>query len=689
MVTNEFASRSLTCAASELVPSTFNPLLAMSPPVGYGGVQICPYPTGPLYSAGNYDVDAAESPWASFGYLCVFFGVFSLMAIRAISNIDHSKLAARLPPLIRNLDHQAASSKAKTPALVEIPVPETEVIQVAPSRKALSVYLSFTDLCYSVMVPPPSDSQASNDALVEKKILNDVYGVSGPGNMVALMGASGAGKTTLLDVLAGRKSGGVMTGNITINGKPKNPTYFHRFAGYVEQFDSHLPEATVRETVAFSAAMRLEPTVTEVERAERVEEVLSILNLQDIADERIGSVDMGGWSAELRKKVTIAVELVMNPGILFLDEPTTGLDASAALSVMLTVRRLANDISVICTIHQPSSTVLALFDSLLLLEPGGRVAYYGPMMELPVYFAEAGMGHCPSDQNIADFALKVLARRAGEERQNADLKRGSDLFLAHPRYQGLVADVARVNAPPANASSLAFDTIMTASIGTQFQSNMLRSLQSLFRNKGFLIARLSGAIQFAWILGTLDYQMTQDVRDAANRIAVLFFSLTTPVFSSGAGIPVVQSKRVMLARERASQMYYSSIFYLTEFLADIPLTIIQSFFYAVPVYLLAGFRLDDASSHFWIFYACIFCLYMNGFALANFTGYLLETSAGANLMMTSFLSLNLLFVGFIINVNSIPSGWIWAHWLNVFRYPLFAMVPNEMVLFIEKNITFE
>ena len=168
---------------------------------------------------------------------------------------------------------------------------------------------------------------------------------------IALMGASGAGKTALLDVLAGKKSGGIIEGDIRINNKPKDK-YFDRYVGYVEQFDSHIETATVREAVTFSATLRLPSDMTLKEKQERVEKVLAQLDLLHVADEKIGSTEIGGLPPELRKKVTIAVELVADPAILFLDEPTTGLSSTAAIEVMETVRRLANEICVICTIHQ-------------------------------------------------------------------------------------------------------------------------------------------------------------------------------------------------------------------------------------------------------------------------------------------------------------------------------------------------
>lgn len=185
----------------------------------------------------------------------------------------------------------------------------------------------------------------------EKQLLQDVYGYAKPGMLVALMvrgcageggsaapnlhprapaaslvvqGASGAGKSTLLDVLAGRKTEGRTEGSILFNGKPRDTAAFRRVAGYVEQADSHEPTATVRETILFSARTRLPRDTTTAQKEERVDEVIRTLGLTSVQDHRIGAVGAGGVPAEIRKKVTIAVELVIWPAILFLDEPTTG-----------------------------------------------------------------------------------------------------------------------------------------------------------------------------------------------------------------------------------------------------------------------------------------------------------------------------------------------------------------------------
>jgi ABC-type multidrug transport system ATPase subunit len=128
----------------------------------------------------------------------------------------------------------------------------------------------------------------------------------------------------LLDVLAGRKTTGTITGEIFINGKPKDQKYFQRISGYVEQFDSLSPHETTRDAIEFSAALRLPPSVSVEDRAKWVDAVITMLELTPIENMIVGKIAEGGMSFEQKKRLSIGVELASNPVILFLDEPTTG-----------------------------------------------------------------------------------------------------------------------------------------------------------------------------------------------------------------------------------------------------------------------------------------------------------------------------------------------------------------------------
>jgi ABC-type lipoprotein export system ATPase subunit/ABC-type multidrug transport system permease subunit len=168
----------------------------------------------------------------------------------------------------------------------------------------------------------------------ELDLLKNVSGFFKPGTVTALMGSSGAGKTTLLDVLSGRKNSGRIEGGIYVNGEPKEEHSFRAIMGYVEQFESLSPHDTTREAIAFSAALRLPPATTTEARDAWVNSVIDMLELGPIEDAMIGWTDKGGMSFEQKKRLSIGVELAANPSILFLDEPTTGLDSRAAQIVM-------------------------------------------------------------------------------------------------------------------------------------------------------------------------------------------------------------------------------------------------------------------------------------------------------------------------------------------------------------------
>ncbi|KAG2508213.1 hypothetical protein JM16_008885, partial [Phytophthora kernoviae] len=225
--------------------------------------------------------------------------------------------------------------------------------------------LCIKDLNYFVTLPSGE----------EKQLLNGITAHFEPGRMVALMGATGAGKTTLMDVIAGRKTGGRIVGDIIVNGEPKNPANFSRITAYCEQMDIHSEAASIYEALVFSANLRLPPNFTKEERLNLVNETLELLELSSISSEMIGRL-----SVEQKKRVTIGVEVVANPSILFLDEPTSGLDARSALIVMRGVQSIARTgRTVLCTIHQPSISIFELFDGLLLLQRGGYTAYFGDL----------------------------------------------------------------------------------------------------------------------------------------------------------------------------------------------------------------------------------------------------------------------------------------------------------------------
>lgn len=242
-----------------------------------------------------------------------------------------------------------------------------------------------------------------------RKLLNGVNGYAKPGLMIALMGASGAGKTTLLNTLAQRQKMGVVTGDMLVDGR-RLGTDFQRGTGFCEQMDLHDGTSTIREAFEFSAILRQERDIPRQEKIEYVDRIIELLELQDIQDALIGSLNV-----EQKKRVTIGVELAAKPSLLlFLDEPTSGLDSQAAFSIVRFLKKLSQaGQAIVCTIHQPSSMLIQQFDMILALNPGGNTFYFGPVGEdgssVIKYFADRGFV-CPPAKNVAEFILETAAK---------------------------------------------------------------------------------------------------------------------------------------------------------------------------------------------------------------------------------------------------------------------------------------
>ncbi|RXH88665.1 hypothetical protein DVH24_000264 [Malus domestica] len=251
---------------------------------------------------------------------------------------------------------------------------------VAPKRGMVLPFtplaMSFDSVNYFVDMPSEMKEEGVTEDRLE--LLREVTGAFRPGILTALMGVSGAGKTTLMDVLAGRKTGGYIEGDIRISGYPKKQETFARISGYCEQADIHSPQVTIKESLIYSAFLRLPKEVNNKEKMIFVGQVMQLVELDNLKDALVALPGVSGLLTEQRKRLTIAVELDANPSIIFMDEPTSGLDGRAAAIVMRTVRNTVDTgRTVVCTIHQPSIDIFEAFDELLLMKREGQIIYLG------------------------------------------------------------------------------------------------------------------------------------------------------------------------------------------------------------------------------------------------------------------------------------------------------------------------
>ncbi|EGZ21143.1 pleiotropic drug resistance protein ABC superfamily [Phytophthora sojae] len=405
-------------------------------------------------------------------------------------------------------------------------------------KNFVPVTLAFNDLWYSV--PDPTNAKSSID------LLNGVSGFALPGTITALMGSSGAGKMTLMEVIAGRKTGGTIRGDIMLNGYPATDLAIRRATGYCEQMDIHSDASTFREALMFSAFLRQGADVPDSQKYDSVNECLELLDLHPIADQIIR-----GSSTEQMKRLTIGVELAAQPSVLFLDEPTSGLDARSAKLIMDGVRKVADTgRTVVCTIHQPSAVMFEVFDSLLLLKRGGEMVFFGDLgakaTKLVEYFESIdGVAKLEKDYNPATWMLEVIGAGVGND--NGNKTDFVHIFKSSVQAQQLEANLKRegVTRPSPNVPALVFGKKRAAGNLTQAK---------------FLIKR--------------------------------FFDLSV--------VPISIQERASFYRERSCESYNAFWYFVGATLVEIPYCFFESLLFMVIYYPMVGFTGDTQFFAYWL-----------------------------------------------------------------------------------------
>jgi len=248
-----------------------------------------------------------------------------------------------------------------------------------------------------------------------KQVLTPCCGEFRAGDVVAIMGPSGSGKTTLLDILAMKKTS-VYSGEVLLNGRPRDRKLFPRVTAYSGHEDCMPAHWKVKEVLDFTALLKTPASVgqSSSERyaaiSARIEHILDVFGLADISSSFLGSAQVRGISYGQRRRVSLARAVVAQASILFGDEVTSGLSATDAEVVITALRVIAKEqgVMMVLNIHQPRPEVVQLFDTLVLLTSNpGRMIYHGSMPDSAKYFKSVGHA-VPRGLNTTDFYLDLV-----------------------------------------------------------------------------------------------------------------------------------------------------------------------------------------------------------------------------------------------------------------------------------------
>ncbi|KAK0605209.1 hypothetical protein LWI29_024220 [Acer saccharum] len=540
--------------------------------------------------------------------------------------------------------------------------------------------MTFHNVNYFVDMPKAMSSKG----VPEKKLqlLSNVSGVFSPGVLTALVGSSGAGKTTLMDVLAGRKTGGYIEGDIKISGHPKEQSTFARIAGYVEQNDIHSPQVTVEESLWFSSSLRLPKEVSKDQRKEFVEEVMSLVELDILRHALVGLPGSSGLSTEQRKRLTIAVELVANPSIIFMDEPTSGLDARAAAIVMRTVRNTVDTgRTVVCTIHQPSIDIFEAFDELLLMKRGGRVIYGGKLgvhsQTMIDYFQGiSGITPIPSGYNPATWMLEVTTPSV-EERLGVDF---ADLYRRSDQYRGVESLIKDLSVPPAGSQPIKFASMYSKDQLSQFLICLWKQNLVYWRSPQYNVMRLCFTTIAALIFGTVFWDIGSK-RDSTKALFMVMGALYSACLFLGVNNassvqPIVSIERTVFYRERAAGMYAPFAYAAAQGLVEIPYILMQTITYGIITYFMINF--ERTARKFFLYLVFMFLTFTYFTFYGMMAVGLTPNQHLAAVISSAFYSLWNLLSGFLVAKPSIPGWWIWFYYISPVSWTLRGVITSQL-----------
>ncbi|KAG9459396.1 hypothetical protein H6P81_003904 [Aristolochia fimbriata] len=560
----------------------------------------------------------------------------------------------------------------------------TQAIDSSKSKKGMvlpfqPLSLTFDNVKYSVDMPPEMKAQGVPEDRLE--LLKGVSGAFRPGVLTALMGVSGAGKTTLMDVLAGRKTGGYIEGNISISGYPKKQETFARISGYCEQNDIHSPHVTVYESLQYSAWLRLPSEVDKATREMFIEEVMELVELNTLRDALVGLPGVNGLSTEQRKRLTIAVELVANPSIIFMDEPTSGLDARAAAIVMRTVRNTVDTgRTVVCTIHQPSIDIFEAFDELFLMKRGGEEIYVGPLghqsSHLIKYFESiSGVSKIRDGYNPATWMLEVTTMSQEEILgvNFTEVYKNSDLYR---RNKALIKELS---APPPGSKDLYFSTQYSQSFITQCLACLWKQQKSYWRNPPYTAVRLLFTTFIALMFGTIFWDLgskTYRQQDLFNAMGSMYAAVLFLGIQNASSVqPVVAVERTVFYRERAAGMYSALPYAFAQVAIEVPYILIQTLVYGIIVYAMIAFDWTVAKFFWYIFFMFFTLLYFTYYGMMAVG--LTPNHDIAAIVSSAFYAIWNLFAGFLIPRPRIPVWWRWYYWACPIAWTLYGLVASQ------------
>ena len=497
----------------------------------------------------------------------------------------------------------------------------------------------------------------------DKHLINNASGFISSG-LTALMGESGAGKTTLLNILSQRTESGVVNGEILIDGKPlSNGSAFKRSIGFVQQQDVHLAELTVKESLEISCNLRGDGD------QDYIDTVSKMLKLP--SDRMV--IDL---SPTEKKLLSIGVELVTKPSLLlFLDEPTSGLDAEAAVTIVKFLKKLSlQGQAILCTIHQPSKSVISYFDNIYLLKRGGECVYFGQTVDACDYFVskDDSLVYDRENDNLADFIIDVVGKSNANGGKDYEMAQKqlvwSEIWANSFQRRKTDAEVLELE-EAARKSGVDYIASLWSQPTYWKQVQMITKRQFLCtkRDTSYVAAKFLLNAGAGLFIGFSFWKIKHSISGLQDLIFLCFMSMcvSSPLINQVQDKALI-SKDVYIAREARSNTYHWSVLILAQNIIEIPLAITSSTVFFICCYFCCGVDNSPHIAGVWFLNYIVFSMYYSTFGLwLIYTAPDLQTAA---VFVAFFYSFTASFCGVMQPYALFPTFWKFMYRVSPYTY---------------------
>ncbi|KAL1194449.1 ABC transporter G family member 38 [Cardamine amara subsp. amara] len=556
---------------------------------------------------------------------------------------------------------------------------------------------------------------------MEKKrisILKDVSGIIKPGRLTLLLGPPGSGKSTLLKALSGKIETGLKcTGKVTYNGHELHEFVPERTAAYIDQYDVHLPDLTVRETLKFSTKCQGVGTgydmLAELLRREKdlkikpdpyldalmkasvmkghkenvvTDYILKVLGLEICADTIVGDHMKRGISGGQKKRVTTGEMLVGPVGAFFMDNISDGLDSSTTFQIVKCVKQMIHvfDKTALISLLQPPPETFELFDDVLILGEG-RIVYQGPRENTLEFFESMGF-KCPARKGIADYLQEILSRKDQEQYwANPDIpycyvsaKQFAEGFKIHALGSVMRSQLATPFEKWKNHRAALTKTKYGASKLELLKACLEREWILMKRNRRTFFLKSIQLFLNAFIVSVVFSQQKKyhsTVEDGIIYMGAIYLEMQMIVFSGFFELPMTIDKLPVFYKQRRFSFYPSWAFSLPASIITFPLSFFEVFFVVLITYFFIGYDLTITSflRHYLVLALCG----QMSYGLFRCIAAVTRNHVVSNTMGCLAVMWLMTFSGYVLSRNQVHKWLTWAYWTSPLMYIQTAISVNE------------